>query len=116
MEVKYTNQQGIKVKTFDVKQRFENGYGAIIDFNSNIFDGDDIPKITILLSYNDEKYKNRRVELGYEIIDDKEERREINIMDHIYGMTENSETCYKIKEKELFELNKSVMLINIFYK
>ena len=37
MEVKYTSPDGIKIRNFDVKQRFENGYGAIIDFNLNTY-------------------------------------------------------------------------------
>ena len=37
-------------------------------------------------------------------------------MEHIYGMTEKSETCYYIKDRDIPELNKAIMLINIFSK
>ena len=38
MRVEFSYQKGIRRKTFDVKQRFENGYGAIVNFNLNVFD------------------------------------------------------------------------------
>ena len=115
MKVELYSESGNKTVTFDVKQIFENGYGVSIDFNSTIFDGIDNPKILIIIQSNDEKYMNRKVEVGYEIIDKKEnEIREINIMEHIWGMTKNSETCYKIKEEDKAKMNKAIMLINIF--
>ena len=115
MKVEFIYQKGIRRKTFDVIQRFENGYGAIIDFTLSVFDEEDTPKIDIIITSIDDKYLNRKIEIGYEIIDDdNNEKREVNILEHIYGMTEKLETCYKVKGKDISELNKSIMLINIF--
>ena len=116
MSVKYFDKRGDEQKNFKPTQRFENGYGSIVDFNSYAFDRDKNPIISIKLICNNNKYLNRRIEIGYEIIDNKEnDIRKIDIMEHVYGMTEKSETCYKIKDKDISELNNNtVILINIF--
>ena len=115
MKVEFTPIEGNETVSFKVRQRFENGYSAIIDFNDDVFNEIYNSKIHIILSSNEIKYKNKNIEIGYEIIDgNKEDIREVNIMEHIYGVTEKSETCYKIKDKDISELNKAIMRINIF--
>ena len=113
MRVEYISESSVKT-ILKTERKFENGYGSIVDFNSSIFNGVENPKINIVLYPSDNKYINSKVDIGYEIIDEKEEnKREIEIMEHIYGMTENSETCYKFKEN-INETKKGTMLINIF--
>ena len=113
MKIKYISIKE-NITEFESKHRFENGYSNIIDFNSPIFDEDENPKIYISLSPNDDKYNNKKIEIGYEIIDEKEnEKREIEILEHIWGMTDNSENCYKFKEN-INETKKATMIINIF--
>ena len=96
MKIEFTPDEGKETINLEVKQRFENGYGAIIDFNNSIFNEIDNPKIYIILSsknINETKYLKKNIEIGYEIIDGREnDIREINILEHIYGMTEESET------------------------
>ena len=107
--------QDSKIKEYNVERRFENGYGAIVDFNNENFVEEQEKIIYIIITSLDGNYKNKKIELGYEIIDGNEEYiREVNIMEHIYGMTEKSETCYNIKDRDISELNGTIMLINIF--
>ena len=107
--------QDSKIKEYNVERRFENGYGAIVDFNNENFLEEQEKIIYIIITSLDDNYKNKKIELGYEIIDGNDEYiREVNIMEHIYGMTEKSETCYNIKDRDISELNGSIMLINIF--
>ena len=108
MKVKYNS------KTFEVKQRYENGYGTIVDFTSEEFKDKENPKINIIIESRDESYKDRIIEIGYEIIDGNEDYlRNVEIMEHIYGLADAKETCYQ------FDLNKTenksaTMLINSF--
>ena len=95
---------------FEVKQIFDNGYGAVIDFTLPEFEGVKNPKINIIINHKDDKYKDRYVEIGSEIIDNSEEIREINILEHIYGYAEK-ETCYKLKD---IKDKAATMIINTF--
>ena len=112
MKVEFRKNEGNT--NFDVKQTFENGFGAVVDFGSNIFEGIANPKIYIVLNTNEDSLKNRKVEVGYEYIDNVnelgDEPREINIFEHIYGMATN-ETCYKVKD---LVKKPATMLINTF--
>ena len=67
MKVEFTPIEGNETVSFKVRQRFENGYGAIIDFNDDIFNEIYNSKIYIILSSNETKYKNKNIEIGYEI-------------------------------------------------
>jgi hypothetical protein len=98
--------------TYEAKQIFENGYGAIVDITPNMFDEKSF--ISIKPSAQGEKYEKRKVEVGYEIIDNNEdEQREVEILEHVYGKAEQKETCYKVKTESL--VNKTAtMLINTF--
>ena len=112
MSVQFTNKQG-EVLNFEVKQMFEIGYGSVIDFNSDVIKDISNPKIEIEVKPVQDQYKDRKVEIGYEIIDNmeiNEDKREVEILEHVYGMALN-ETCYKVKDIQ----NKSAtMLINTF--
>ena len=112
MIVEYTPKEG-QTHNIEVKQIFENGYGAFIDFDSEIFKDDKNPKLKIIIKQSEDKYKDRKVEVGYEFVDNietNEDKREVEIWEHVYGMATN-ETCYKVKDIQ----NKSAtMLINTF--
>ena len=111
MTVELRNNE--KIHNFEVKQMFENGFGALVDFSSNDFEGINELKIFINLNTDVELLKNRKVEVGYEHIDNVEagdQPIEISIFEHVYGMATN-ETCYKVKD--LLE-KPATMLINIF--
>jgi len=58
MKVLFTNQT--ETYNLEVKQRFENGYGAIVDFNSNLFEGEDNPKIDIIMNCSKDIYMNKK--------------------------------------------------------
>ena len=112
MSVKYTSKDGV-THDIEVKQIFENGYGAPIDFNLEIFKDDTNPKFDIIIKQSEDKYKDRKVEVGYEYMDNietDEDKREIEILEHVYGMALN-ETCYKVKETRN---SPATMLINTF--
>ena len=80
MRVEYISESSVKT-ILKTERKFENGYGSIVDFNSSIFNGVENPKINIVLYPSDNKYINSKVDIGYEIIDEKEnEKREIEIL------------------------------------
>ena len=61
-----------------------------------------------------EEYKTRKVEVGYEIIDNSEDgQREISILEHVYGVADKKETCYKLKESDMSN-KEATILINTF--
>ena len=76
------------------KQIYENGYGIVINLNE-FTQG---KKITIVLT-PEESNKETKVEVGYEIIDQGDEnKRKVDILEHVYGSTNSFETCYEMKE------------------
>ena len=112
MKVELIKNDG-EIYNFEVKQIFENGYGVIVDYSSAVFISLDNPKIYIKLNQTEEKYKGRKVEVGYEIIDnavEKNEFREVKIWEHVYGLAEK-ETCYKVNNMIYKD---ATMLINTF--
>ena len=112
MKVELIKNDG-EIYNFEAKQIFENGYGVIVDYSSDVFINLDNPKIYIKLNQTEEKYKNRKVEVGYEIIDnavEKNEFREVKIWEHVYGLAEK-ETCYKVNNMIYKD---ATMLINTF--
>ena len=63
-----TVQHGTSSTPIAVKQRFENGYGAIVDLNT-------IPSeevITITITSTNTNYGITKVEVGFEVMDQKE--------------------------------------------
>ena len=98
---------------YDAIQMFENGYGAIVKVFPTWFD-EEGSFIYIKPNTSLFEYQRKKVEVGYEIIENiEDEPREIDILEHVYGMAEINENCYKLKENSL--KNKSAtMLINTF--
>ena len=110
--VKLVGDSGEK-KSFEVKQTFENGYGAIVDVTKDLFEGGDNPRIRIIAKASSDEYINRKVELGFEIIDsvdNKKDIRDIEILEHVYGLA-LKETCYKVKD---IQNSTAIMLLNTF--
>ena len=110
--VKLVSDSGEK-KNFEVKQTFENGYGAILDVEKDLFEGEGNPRIRVIAKASSDEYIERKVELGFEIIDsidNKKDIREIEIIEHVYGSA-LKETCYKVKD---IQNSTAMMLINTF--
>ena len=96
-----------------MKQIFENGFGAIVDYSSDIFNNLNNPKIYIKFNPTEVEHRERKIEVGYEIIDNTEEAndfREVDIWEHVYGIAEK-ETCYKINN---IRFKHATMLVNTF--
>ena len=74
--VKLVGDSGEK-KSFEIKQTFENGYGAIVDVTKDLFEGGDNPRIRIIAKASSDEYINRKVELGFEIIDSVDNKKDI---------------------------------------
>ena len=106
MKVKY----GTTPTLIDVKQRFENGYGAIVDL-STFAAG---TEITITISPQNSAYEQTKVEVGFEVMDQKESyKRQIKLLEHVYGAVTNAlETCYTVPEAVLSKY--PVLLINAY--
>ena len=110
--VKYftmTVQYGTTPTSIEVKQRFENGYGAIVDLTP--IPAEEVITITITPTTN---YEKTKVEVGFEMIDQKEDyKRQIKLLEHVYGAVTNElETCYTIPEADLSK--SPVLLINVY--
>ena len=113
--VELSSDSGQK-QIFPVKQMFENGYGSVVEITKDLFAGDDNPRISLTVNASqnsDSQLRYGKAEIGFEIIDNINhitDRREVEILEHVYGMASN-ETCYKVKDIQ----NKSAtMLINTF--
>ena len=110
--VQLTDNNETDIEEYTVKQIFDNGYGAVVEISSDIFDEEN--NITIRVDVKaKEEYIKRKIDVGYEIIDnsdDIEDIREINILEHIYGYAEK-ETCYKLKD---IKDKAATMIINTF--
>ena len=87
-------------------QILETGHGAIVNINE-IGAGSEI---TINIT-SDSDGIERKVEIGYEIVDQNiTYNRTVNLLEHIYGITKTSQSCYKADD---ININKHpVMLIN----
>ena len=117
LTVELVHINGQKV-IYEAKQIFENGYGAIVNIGPTTFNQPGAIYIRPNIDNTDEDIdaKNRKVEVGYEIIDnalDGDGQREVDIFEHVYGMAQNSETCYKVREDSLFNKT-ATMLLNIY--
>ena len=117
LTVELVHINGQKV-IYETKQIFENGYGAIVNIGPTTFNQPGAIYIRPNIDNTDEDIdsKNRKVEVGYEIIDnalDGDGQREVDIFEHVYGMAQNSETCYKVREDSLFNKT-ATMLLNIY--
>lgn len=100
------------VSPCDKEQFFKKGNGCIINIEPNNLDENNV---IIHISTNEQNniYSERKINVGYEIIDNAEDIdsiREINILENVYGYA-GKETYYKIKEIENII---ATMLINTF--
>ena len=108
MKVEY-DSDGTK-KEFLPSQKFENGYGIIINLND--LDKKDTSNFIITLIPT-ENYSEKKVEVGFDFVDQNYNNKiEIQILDHIYGSTENGLNCYQIKNVD--NKKNATMLLNIY--
>ena len=71
---------------YDTIQMFENGYGAIVKVFPTWFD-EEGSFIYIKPNTSLFEYQRKKVEVGYEIIENiEDEPREIDILEHVYGI------------------------------
>ena len=110
MKISYND--GTSTKDFTTLQKFENGYGALIDLNDEINNG----VFSLEFENTDEKYKEKEIEVGVELAEQSNETlREMNVMEHVYGYINNLENCYKIKNLNEAKINENlVLLLNIY--
>jgi len=80
------------IERYDHPQRFENGYGTIVEITPGMLGGDKNVRFRVVPLYNyEDQYKYRKVDISYEIIDNIDEpddHREVNIWEHVYGVAE----------------------------
>ena len=108
MKVQYQEQNKNIIQEYTPLQKFENGYGVIIDIN-NLNNG----YFEIIISPNENipgiDSKEKEVEVGVEFAEESDNNiRDINIMEHVYGYITDKENCYKIKN---LEENKDITLL-----
>ena len=91
----------------NAEQIFENGYGALVDLNSHSGQ-------TINLVITSETSKETKVEVGFEMIEQETTyKREVSILEHVYGATSSKKNCYTMKEN--IDISKRpILLINAF--
>ena len=107
MKVEYS---GETKNDFAVAQKFENGYGAIVDLTD--LQGKETEKFTISL-YPAENFKEKNVEVGFDFVDQNDDNKiEVEILEHVHGATLSGINCYQIKD---FDSSKSAaMLLNTY--
>ncbi len=96
-------------RALNVKQMIETGHGVIVDLNKI----KNASQIIIKLKPVDDEDK-RKVEVGFEYVDQDfyEYKREINLLEIVYGATETSRNCYQLPSP--FNIKeKPVLLINV---
>ena len=112
MNVKYLLDDG-GIKEFIPEQKFDNGYGVIVDLseiNSNgTFEIEMIPNE----NYSKINSTEKEVEVGLDITNNDGEVTEIiDIMEHIYGYISDKKQCYQIIG---FEETKDItILLNVY--
>ena len=98
MSVKYFLEDETN-KEFSGEQKYENGYGVIIDLKEldNLEEG----KFIIYLEKNGE-FEEKKYEVGFDFVDEAENNIiNIDILEHVYGAAEERENCYKIKNLDI---------------
>ena len=97
-------------KEFPCEQKYENGYGVIIDLNKldNLEEG----KFIVSLEKNGE-YEEKKYEVGFDFVDEADNNIiDVNILEHVYGAAEEGENCYKIKNIDISK--NATILFNSF--
>ena len=108
MKVIYTASDNSK-RSLNSKQIIETGHGIIVNLNK-IGNGN---KITIKLTALEETDESK-VEVGFEYVDQDiiGNKREINILERVYGVTELSKNCYELNGSPIDISKNPVLLIN----
>ena len=96
------------------QQKFDNGYGIIIDLNKtpeNIFEINLIPNEL----YPGINSYEKEIELGYDDTEQGDDNiKDINIMEHIYGYITDKQNCYSIKNIDPVFCQITTLLINTY--
>ena len=80
MKVEYS---GDAKKEFSVVQKYEIGYGAIVDLTD--LQGKDTEKFTISLTPA-ENFKEKNVEVGFDFVDQNDDNKiQVEILEHVHG-------------------------------
>ncbi len=100
-------------KSYFPEQKFDNGYGIIIDLSK--IKGSGHFEISLLPNqeYPDIDAAEKKVEVGFDITENADVMtRLIKMMQHVYGYISESQNCYKIIG---LDVNKDVtMLVNVY--
>ena len=98
-------------KEYISQQKFYNGYGIIIDLDNT---NDNIYEITLIPNeaYPGIDSKEKEAEVGFQF-PDNDTINNINILQHVYGYSSSSESCYKINELNT-NFNTTIILINSY--
>ena len=109
MKATYETSSGA-IRNLNVKPMFDNGYGVVVQLNKVGKDNE----IKITVTPKLESDKERKIEVGFELADQEIDHiRQVNILEHVYGATAESENCYTMTEN--VNINKHpVLLINAF--
>lgn len=101
-------------KEYISEQKFDNGYGIIIDLSKtseNTFEINLIPNEL----YPGINSKEKEIELGYEDAEQGIDNiKNINIMEHVYGYITNKKNCYSIKDINPSFSKSTTILINVY--
>ena len=110
MSIAYRGETVDLIKTYTPLQKFDNGFGAIIDLNEV-----ETGTFSVVIEATSEKYKDKEVEVGVEFAEESNSTiRDIEIMEHVYGYISNSENCYKIKNLDDTANKTLTLLLNVY--
>ena len=112
MNVLYYENNSLK-KEYTPTQKFDNGYGVIIDLNEATINGNFEIEFIANTHYPGIDSQEKEVEVGLDITENNGEiMKIIDIMEHVYGYISTSKNCYFIpgldKTKEV------TILLNVF--
>ena len=102
MQILYSYDNAI-IKEYSSEQKFENGYGAIIDLEEvmNPYDGSFIITIVPNDTFPGIFANEKVVEVGLSLTEESNNTLlEVNILEHIYGYTTFERNCYTINNVE----------------
>ena len=114
MKVEYSYNNAI-IKEYNSEQKFENGYGIIIDLKEikNPHYGSFIITITPNETFPGIFANEKIVEVGLDLTEEgKNSILEVNVLEHIYGYITTGENCYKLKN--LDDTKNITILLNSF--
>ena len=112
MNVSYYESNQLK-KEYSPIQKFDNGYGVIIDLKDASISGNFEIQFVPNKQYPGIDSEEKEVEVGYEITENNGELiRKIDFMEHIYGYISTNKSCYNIQN---LDITKEVtILINVY--